>query len=507
MKKKILTISLILCTSISVLFAHSLTSITPNVRVNYDIKNTLDFGVGINAKINRLNLSLGVLMNKDVNKLEVDFFIGGIPYYALFNEHLISLILALGVNVDLNYKNVNSYLGLSPYGRIGFEYITPFNLNLTTFVDLGYNFAIKGKENNKFDVRVGISIGYSFDVGKPLYKEKDNRYDDIYIGDVEEKIIEIKEKEGDKTDKKQRDEDIFSPSFLEKLLNRLEEVEKENDRLENLLLETKDNVRYIAVKESNSKTGDNTKDIIKENKEKSNITIEGNYNFEGAIARYTYSRSNIYDVFLTPLNITDIRLEKGEEVISVILGDPNNWNTETLQTSETIDGEDVLITHLLLRPLNVNIQTDCMVATDVRVYYLKLYSTSSTYMTALEFTYPHTNNERIARSVRGTKTLSSVDEINKKVNDLVFNYNITGDMGLRPKRVFSDGERTYLQYGNDFYNSGIMPIMYLESEDGTRSLINFTQKGITYTTAKILKNGEKIVLLYDGKEAYIEREY
>lgn len=506
--KKVLVIFLVLTMAEGSVFAHSLTSLTPYATVDYSKKNTVDFGLGLDVAVNRFNLSLGLLMDKTVGKLSPEIFLGGTVYYWYINdEHLLSLMVMGGLNADINYTNPNSYVLLSPYGRLGFEYITPFNLNLKAFVDLGYNFPLRGTETNGFDVRVGLKVGYSFDIGEKLYTPKDNRHDNLYIGDV--KTVKHNNTDTETEEDLPNEEDEKLANLIQKLIDKVEVLEEENNYYK-AVEESNSNIRYVAVStEKEAKDVNNIKSTITDNKDKANVSIDGNHNFDGAITKYVYKRTNIYDVFLTPLNITDIRLEAGENIVSVILGDPNNWDSETIQTSETIDGEDKLITHLLLRPLTTNVQTDCMVATDVRVYYLKLYSTRDTYMTALEFIYPGTRKTSTTTLRSGIVggNLHSIDEINKAVDDLIFNYKISGETVLRPKRVYSDSERTYLQYSNDFYTSSILPVVYLESENGKRSLVNFIQKGITYSLPLILKNGEKLVLVYDNKEAYVEREY
>ena len=484
MRKKILIASILFMTVVGSTFAHSLTSITPLIGVSYDTKKGVPLFVGANADINSLALSFDVSTKTSFNSIGGDVFIGGILGYFNENDNFLKMRVMFGGNADYGFKRRE--MTLSPYGRISFSYTTPFNMDIQLFCDVGYTFNLGNKALNGFSFRGGFTLGYSFSLGKKLVKKYDNRYDDLYVSNKKKFApLDINKDKAKLTDEEQTKQDVKEEEYKES-------AEEFNKGIEDVFLaKVKEDV------ELNAPQGD----IIAENRDKMTQSPKDNSYLNGAIVRYRYDRSSQYKIFLTPLNITDIRLEDRETVVSIVLGDVNNWNAETIQTSENVNGEDKLITHVLLRPLNTNIQTDCMVATDSRIYYLKLYSTPTTYMTAVEWTY------RSSTPKNGSIT-PKVNEVKDSFDNLNFNYVIKGDEQYKPQRAFSDTKRTYIQFANDFYSSTYAPVPYLENVNGDRSIINFTQRGITYTLPLILKNGEKIVLIDDGKDmATIMREY
>ena len=84
------------------------------------------------------------------------------------------------------------------------------------------------------------------------------------------------------------------------------------------------------------------------------------------------------------LHVCDIALQPGEYVNSIQLGDTARWNIEPA-ISGTGESE---VHHLLIKPLDVGLETSLVVTTDRRVYHIRLRSHRTEYMPQVTFTYP-----------------------------------------------------------------------------------------------------------------------
>ena len=460
---------------ISVFFLFSF-SLFAEKRVNlsfftqYNNKNVVDYGLGAEYRNSYLSAEGGIFMDKDLH-LGLN---AGVHYQVpLSSISYGSLHLLLGANLmyRLDVKNYKNYMALAPMFDVKFSFLFPFNLEIGLKGGLGYNVALFGGDKG-FIYNVGAFVSYSFDVEKKT-KPYTEEYDDLYLQKQEERKIEQERK--------------AKQDALEFLQDELEREREEKEYYKDLALTS--NVEYVLLDTPKDERTD--KEIIKDNNSRAREKITSNANFDGSMAHYVYDRTKKYDVFLTPLNITDIRLKASENVVNITLGDPTMWIAESVQSTE---GEN-LITHILLRPRNINIQTDCMVITDERVYYFNLISTGDTHLTALEFVYPYDEKKG--------KGYSSSNSIN--VSDLNFNYNIEGNGGYKPKRVYSDTTRTYIQFDNSFSKISITPTLYLKDRDGEESLVNFSIKGITYIVPLILQNGQEFILKCENEIVRISR--
>lgn len=239
-------------------------------------------------------------------------------------------------------------------------------------------------------------------------------------------------------------------------------------------------------------------EIITENINQNRQTVTGNANFNNAITQYTYINGVIYDVYFNPNNITDIRLEQDEIISQVIFGDVNNWICETISAQENDDN----YTHLLIRPCNYNIQTDCMVVTNRRVYYFRLISTSKTGQLVVQFRYPLSAKNKISGDVISGGIYNTATELGKGIADCNFNYKISGSASWKPIRAYSDTSRTYIQFANSFSTNSTTPVVYLR-KNGTDSQVNFTCKGITYIVPIILSSNEVFVLKAENEECLV----
>jgi type IV secretory pathway VirB9-like protein len=84
------------------------------------------------------------------------------------------------------------------------------------------------------------------------------------------------------------------------------------------------------------------------------------------------------------LQVCDVALQSGELVNSIHLGDTARWTVEP-----AITGSGAAETqHLIIKPMDVGLETSLVVTTNRRTYHLKLRSHRTEYMPQVAFTYP-----------------------------------------------------------------------------------------------------------------------
>ena len=162
----------------------------------------------------------------------------------------------------------------------------------------------------------------------------------------------------------------------------------------------------------------------------------------GAI-QYVYG-AQAPSVVCAVLQVCDITLQAGESVNSIQLGDSARWNVEP-----AISGAGAGETqHLLIKPMDVGLETSMVVATDRRVYHIRLRSHRTEYMPQVMFSYPEValaKWDTIRRRERREREARTLPETREYLGDLSFAYDISGVAPWRPVRVYNDGVKTLIE--------------------------------------------------------------
>jgi type IV secretion system protein VirB9 len=141
------------------------------------------------------------------------------------------------------------------------------------------------------------------------------------------------------------------------------------------------------------------------------------------------------------MQITDIELQAGESVTGVNLGDAVRW-----QVQPAVSGGD--ITHILVRPRQVGLDTAMVVTTDRRTYHIRLRSHRTEYMPRIRFNYVEdavAKWEAIKTRAVEKRERDTIPETNEYLGDLDFNYTVKGKAPWKPVRVYNDGVKTILE--------------------------------------------------------------
>jgi type IV secretion system protein VirB9 len=201
-------------------------------------------------------------------------------------------------------------------------------------------------------------------------------------------------------------------------------------------------------------------------------------------------------VTCTPLRLSAIELQKGEELVSVSIGDKRRW--VTAHTSVGKGANKTMI--VLVKPKFNNITTNLLVTTDLRIYDVTLDSPPSKsslnpqnyYTRRIKFYYPdenksnsvstyHADQDPIVQkaNIEASKSSSITNKTNPGLIDIGsnnFSYKTYyGDHGFpwEPEIIYDDGRHMYIVMPRDI-EVDELPALYALNDADERVLINYT---------------------------------
>ena len=144
------------------------------------------------------------------------------------------------------------------------------------------------------------------------------------------------------------------------------------------------------------------------------------------------------------MQVCDVELQTGEQVNSIHIGDSARWIIEPAITGNGASE----VQHLIIKPMDVGLETSLVVTTNRRSYHLRLRSHRTDFMPRVSFTYP---DEAIAKwedikqrdvKSRQDRTIPATGEY---LGDLNFAYDVSGAASWKPVRVYNNGIKTIIQ--------------------------------------------------------------
>lgn len=204
------------------------------------------------------------------------------------------------------------------------------------------------------------------------------------------------------------------------------------------------------------------------------------------------------------LQVCDVSLQAGELVNSIHLGDTARWTVEP-----AITGSGPAETqHLIIKPMDVGLETSLVVTTNRRTYHFKLRSHRTQYMPQVAFTYPEDALAKwdVIRSretqERDQKTIPQTGEY---LGDLNFDYDLDGDAAWMPVRVFNDGSKTILQMPKAMAQTEAPTLLVLRKEgslftDDETVMVNYRVQGDRYIVDTVFDKAILIAGVGDGQD-------
>lgn len=209
-------------------------------------------------------------------------------------------------------------------------------------------------------------------------------------------------------------------------------------------------------------------------------------------------------VVCAPLRVCIIELQPGERIVGEPqIGDSVRWNI-----SPSMYGHGDQATHMIvLKPHDTGLDTNLLITTDRRAYYLRLVSKPQEYVARVAFRYPEEeNSQRWQQHMvdqraqeRDTKRDAQLLPAMVTAEKLNFGYTVNGGNDhLRPRRVYDDGTKTYLQMRPEMQHREA-PVLLVIGADGKGEMTNYRVREQTYIVDRLFDHAR--LVLGAGKKA------
>lgn len=205
-----------------------------------------------------------------------------------------------------------------------------------------------------------------------------------------------------------------------------------------------------------------------------------------AIQVYPYTKGALYQLYAAVNQVTDIALEAGERLVSVSAGDTVRWVVGDTSSGE---GKDAQV-HILVKPIGADLETNLLITTDRRTYHLEMRSSDKTYMASVSWTYPAAELVSLRKQRAEAETAATaVVDTGINIDQLRFRYRIEGDAPWKPRQVFDDGAKVYIQFPSGLAQSEAPPLFVI-GPDGRPALVNYRVRGTTYIVDRLFAAAE-----------------
>ena len=216
---------------------------------------------------------------------------------------------------------------------------------------------------------------------------------------------------------------------------------------------------------------------------------------------YTFG-AGLPTLVCAPLRVCIIELQPGEKLMGEPhIGDSVRWNI----SPSTFGSADSSTAVIVLKPQSSGLDTNLLVTTDRRAYYLRLLSKPEDYVARVAFAYPDDENKtakwhaELANQKVEERKASTTDLAGTSIDSLNFEYRIKSkDEKAKPIRVFDDGRKTYLQISRDTERREA-PVLVVIGRDGKQEMVNYRVKGDMYIVDRLFDRAQ--LVLGTGKKA------
>lgn len=215
---------------------------------------------------------------------------------------------------------------------------------------------------------------------------------------------------------------------------------------------------------------------------------------DGAVV-YFYG-SSLPSVVCSPLKTCDIQLEAGERLTNdgINTGDKVRWRI-TPAVSGT--GSNA-VTHVVVKPSDVGLETSLMLTTDRRSYVFKLVSRKSDWMPVVRFDYPEKIQTAISSLYAKQASIKEEKQLGNGLNidNLDFDYHVEGKASFVPVRVYNNSIKTILEMPRSVATGKLPSLLVVNA--GRKELINYR-----YNSGRFIVDGlPKEIVLVIGAGKY-----
>ncbi|MBN9657135.1 MAG: P-type conjugative transfer protein TrbG [Acidobacteria bacterium] len=215
---------------------------------------------------------------------------------------------------------------------------------------------------------------------------------------------------------------------------------------------------------------------------------------------YTYG-AGLPTVVCAPLRVCVVELEPGEKLVGEPhIGDAVRWIIAPAGAGQA----EAITPMIVLKPKQAGLDTNLLLTTDRRAYYLRLISKPEEYLARVAFAYPEDEARRwqvhLAREEQRRKAERDAAQLSpvESIENLYFDYRIESvDSHIRPVRVVDDGTKTFIQMTPDVAHREA-PVLVVIGPDGPE-MVNYRVRGDMYIVDRLFERGA--LILGVGKKA------
>lgn len=217
-----------------------------------------------------------------------------------------------------------------------------------------------------------------------------------------------------------------------------------------------------------------------------------------AMQVWPFSPAALYQVYTSPGRVTDLMLQAGEQLIDISTPDPVRW---IVGDTTSGSGADQRV-HIGVKPTRADLQSNLVIYTDRRTYYIELKSQVDAWMAGVSWDYPHDRAVAIRSANQQQESIARSTCSSVPLEQLHFRYEITGDKPTwRPIRAFDDGQKVFIQF-SDAIAQGEMAPLFVIGRAGETQLVNYRVCASYYIVDRLFGAAE---LRLGGKHAQIVR--
>lgn len=202
-------------------------------------------------------------------------------------------------------------------------------------------------------------------------------------------------------------------------------------------------------------------------------------------------------IVCAPLRICMLELSEAETIVEdgLHVGDLTRWQVDM------VVGPGAR-TYLVFKPSAPDLDTVLVIITDHRVYHLRLMSHAFDYMPVVAFDYPSEPARDYQRysaqlaAVRGRQAAEA--ERPPSLEGLDFGYKISScrpkrrRCAWRPRRVYTDGQRTIIDIGRDLSRTEA-PALVVLTPWGDEQLVNYRMQDGRYIVDEVIDSAMLIL--------------
>jgi type IV secretion system protein VirB9 len=209
-------------------------------------------------------------------------------------------------------------------------------------------------------------------------------------------------------------------------------------------------------------------------------------------------------IVCAPLRVCIIELQAGERITGEPqIGDSVRWNISPAMYGRGEEATSIIV----IKPQEPGLDTNLLITTDRRAYYLRLVSKPQDYIARAAFSYPEDDNVHkwqqhlVAQRAQADESKREAHVLPAMItaDKLNFDYKVTGgNEQIRPVRVFDDGAKTYIQMRPEIQNREA-PVLVVLGSDGKGEMTNYRVEQQTYIVDRVFERAR--LILGAGKKA------